>query len=103
LIVISYCTYSDFLYGNVPFDTVALVDEVDSLFFADAPVMSGARLLSAIILLNKYRVIGMTATFRGQKGMDKLTALLKDSVVLTAGVAAPERILTLEVYGKLKP
>jgi hypothetical protein len=44
----------------------------------------------------------MTATFRGDQGQAKLSAFLKDSVVLTAGAVVPERVLALDVYGKLK-
>jgi hypothetical protein len=62
---INYCTYSDFFSGSIPLETVLLVDEIDSLFFSDSPLMNGSRLISAVLLLNKYQVIGMTATFRG--------------------------------------
>lgn len=34
---IHYCTYTDFLTGNIPLSAVLLVDEIDSLFFADTP------------------------------------------------------------------
>ncbi len=54
---INYCTYSDFLSGSIPLDTVLLVDEIDSLFFSDSPFISGGRLLSAILLLNKYQTV----------------------------------------------
>jgi len=32
-----YCTYGDLLTGDIPFDTVLLVDEIDALFFSDKP------------------------------------------------------------------
>jgi hypothetical protein len=32
---IHYCTYADVLTGNIPRDTILLVDEIDSLFFAE--------------------------------------------------------------------
>jgi len=51
---IHYCTYEDFLTGNIPTSAAILVDEVDSLFFADAPRIINGELLSAILLLNKY-------------------------------------------------
>jgi hypothetical protein len=98
---ISYCTYSDFVTGSIPLGTVLLVDEIDSIFFSDAPLISGGRLLSAILLLNKYRVIGMTATFRGERGANMMKGFLKDSVVLKAGDIVPERVLAIDVYGKL--
>jgi len=59
------------------------------------------KLISGVILLNKYKVIGMTATFRGIHGMNKMLAFLEDSEVLTAGDAVPERVLAIDIYGKL--
>jgi hypothetical protein len=58
--------------------------------------------LSAILLLNKYKVVGMTATFRGQRGENMLKTFLTNSTVLKTGVAVPERVLALDIYGKLK-
>lgn len=90
---ISYCTYADFLLGTIPTTATLLVDEVDSLFFGDDPVVSGGRLLSTILLLNKYRVIGMTATFRGERGANMMKSFLKDSSIFTTGAAVPEKNL----------
>jgi hypothetical protein len=78
------------------------VDEIDSLFFNDKPEIKEGMLLSGILLLNKYRVIGMTATFRGDQGLNKMKSFLKDSCIITAGDSAIERKLELEIYGKLK-
>ncbi len=61
------------------------------------------KLVSAILLLNKHKIIGMTATFRGDQGQAKLSAFLKDSVVLKTGVAFPDRKLALDVHGKINP
>lgn len=36
-ISINYCTYEDFFTAKIPLSTVCLVDEIDSIFFADAP------------------------------------------------------------------
>ena len=99
---ILYCTYADVLSGKIPATTVLLVDEIDSFFFADKVELVNGRLLSAILILNKHKIIGMTATFRGDQGQAKLSAFLKDSLVLKAGVVVPERVLALDVYGKLK-
>lgn len=63
---IHYCTYQDFLTGNIPFNSMVLIDEIDSFLFADRPVLIGSKFLSSILLLNKYKIIGMTATFRGE-------------------------------------
>jgi hypothetical protein len=98
---IHYCTYIDFLTGNIPVSATLLVDEIDSIFFADTPSVVANMLLSSILLLNKYKVIGMTATFRGDQGQAKLSAFLKDSIIFRVGAAVPERVLALDVYGKL--
>ena len=68
VIDIHYCTYVDLLTGKIPLNTILLVDEIDSFFFADKPVIVEGQLISAILLLNKYKVVGMTATFRGHQG-----------------------------------
>jgi len=69
------------------------VDEVDSLFFADAPKIINGRFTSAILLLNKYKVIGVTATFRGDQGLNKIKTFLKDSNVFKIGEVEQERKL----------
>lgn len=84
-------------------NSILLIDEIDSLLFADSPVIIGSKFLSAIILLNKYKIIGMTATFRGDQGLNVMQALLRDSVVIKTGAIEPERTLELDVFGKLKP
>jgi hypothetical protein len=50
----NYCTYDDLLARKIPLSTVLLVDEIDSLFFSDTPVLTNGRFLSAILLLNKH-------------------------------------------------
>ena len=62
---VHYCTYDDFLTGKIPFGTLCFVDEIDSIFFNDKPEVKGVTFISAIILLNKYKFIGLTATLRG--------------------------------------
>jgi MoxR-like ATPase len=53
-VTINYCTYGDFLTGNIPLATVCLIDEIDSLFFSDVPKLEGDKFISAVLLLNKY-------------------------------------------------
>mmetsp|Transcript_34342 Transcript_34342/g.25425 ORF Transcript_34342/g.25425 Transcript_34342/m.25425 type:complete len:138 (-) Transcript_34342:63-476(-) len=77
-----YCTYDDFLTGRIPLNTVLLVDEIDSLFFNDKPAIRGGKFISSVLLLNKYRVLGMSATFRGDQGRNKIVHLLKDCAVI---------------------
>ena len=47
-------------------DTILLVDEIDTLFFNDAPKIIKGRLVSSVLLLSKYKVYGMSAIFRGE-------------------------------------
>ena len=83
-------------------DTIVLVDEIDALFFSDKPQLTGTNFLSAILLLNKYKVIGMTATFRGDQGRNKILQLIEDSYAIKTTDIALERKLQLDVFGKLK-
>lgn len=96
-----YCTYDDFLTGEIPQDTVILVDEIDALFFNDKPQLKGAKFLSAILLLNKYKVIGMTATFRGDQGRNKILQFIEDGYAIKTTDIVLERNLQLDVFGKL--
>jgi hypothetical protein len=44
----------------------------------------------------------MTATFRGERGLNKMKTLLSDYVVIKATAVESDRKLELEVFGKLK-
>ena len=88
-----YATYDDFLTGNIPFNAFILVDEIDALFFNDKPTLKGSKLLSSILLLNKYKVIGMSATFRGDQGRNKILRFMDDSYVILTTDIALERAL----------
>lgn len=98
---IHYCTYEDFLTAKIPLNTFCLVDEIDSLFFADSPNLDGNKFISSVLLLNKYRVIGMSATFRGQQGLKYLKLFLKGNTIIQTSTVVPERILDFDVFGKL--
>lgn len=89
----SYCTHSDLLTGNIPIDTILFIDEIDSLFFSDVPLISGTKFISSILLMNKYTIVGMTATFRGERGLNMIKTLLKDTAILKVGAVKPERKL----------
>jgi hypothetical protein len=52
--------------------------------------------------MNKYKIIGMTATFRGERGLNMIKALLKDTTVIKVRAVEPERKLQLDVFGNLK-
>jgi hypothetical protein len=83
-------------------DTTLSVDEVDALFFNDKPQLKGTKFISAILLLNKYKVIGMTATFRGDQGRNKILEFIEDSHTLKTTDIVHERELQLDIFGKLK-
>jgi superfamily II DNA or RNA helicase len=97
-----YCTCKDFRTGRIPLDAVILMDEVDALFFTDKPEVRDTKLMSTILLLNKYEVIGMTATFRGDQGKKKILQLVKESHALKTTEMISERELQLDVIGMLK-
>eukprot|EP00349_Pseudokeronopsis_sp_Brazil_P012300 CAMPEP_0202977714 /NCGR_PEP_ID=MMETSP1396-20130829/84411_1 /ASSEMBLY_ACC=CAM_ASM_000872 /TAXON_ID= /ORGANISM="Pseudokeronopsis sp., Strain Brazil" /LENGTH=212 /DNA_ID=CAMNT_0049716509 /DNA_START=1813 /DNA_END=2451 /DNA_ORIENTATION=- len=96
-----YCTYNDFLTGRIPLNTVLLVDEVDSLFFNDKPAIRDGKFISSVLLLNKYRVLGMSATFRGDQGRDKIVRLLRGCVVIKTTDIVQERVFRLDIFGSL--
>lgn len=80
-----------------------LVDEIDSLFFGDAPEIIDTEFISAVLLFNKYKTVGMTATFRGAHGMNKMISFLRDSTVFRITEISPERdVSKLEVIGRCK-
>jgi hypothetical protein len=71
------------------------------LFFNDTPKLEGSKFSSALLLLNKYQVIGMSATFRGEQGSRWFSRFLKNCNIVQTGVAVPERVLNIDVFGKL--
>ena len=62
---VHYCTYNDLLTGKIPLNAILLVDEIDLLFFKDAPKIINGKLISSVLLLSKYKLYGLSATFRG--------------------------------------
>jgi hypothetical protein len=43
--------------------------------------------------MNKYKLIGMTATFRGERGINKMKSFLNDTIVIKSEANEPEREL----------
>jgi hypothetical protein len=80
------------------------VDEIDSLFFAKHSLSTEYDInVSPLILLNKYKLIGMTATFRGVHGKNKMLAFLHNSAAFKIADIEPERdISKIEVIGRCK-
>ena len=61
----------------MPADTIILVDEFHELFFNQPAVIVNGRLASVILKLKAaLKVIGVSATFRGEAGVDKITTIL---------------------------
>lgn len=75
---VHYCTFDDFLTGKIPLNAILLVDEIDLLFFNDVPKITTGKLISSVLLISKYKVYGLSATFRGNQGKRKINELLGD-------------------------
>ena len=78
--------YSDFKRFTapefiVPTDTILLVDEFHEFFFDQQVQLVNGKVLSVISkLLSAAKVIGVSATYRGDAGIKKITSILKDCV-----------------------
>ena len=60
------CIYNDLLGNKIlPKGTILFIDEVDSMFFEIKPKLLDKSLISPVLLLVRYKVIGLTATLRG--------------------------------------
>lgn len=74
--------YSDFNRFSapeftVPADTILLVDEFHELFFDQWVQLIDGKVISVLSkLLSAERVIGVSATYRGENGADKINSLL---------------------------
>jgi hypothetical protein len=61
----------------MPPDTVLFVDEFHELFFNQPVLVVNKKLVSVILKLKAAaQVIGMSATYRGEAGVDKINAIL---------------------------
>lgn len=49
----------------MPLGTILFIDEFDAFLFDFKPVILDGQLVSPLILLNKCKTIGLTATLRG--------------------------------------
>jgi hypothetical protein len=80
--------YSDFSHFSapeftVPADTVLLVDEFHELFFGQQVQLANGKALSVISrLLAASRVIGVSATYRGDAGIYNISTILQESVLI---------------------
>ena len=80
----------------VPADTMLLVDEFHELFFNQPVNVVNGRLVSVIQrLMTAYKVIGVSATFREEAGMKKITNILVDSLFITSPAEIKQKKLQL--------
>ena len=74
--------YSDFKRFTapefaIPDDTILLVDEFHELFFDQQIQLVNGKMVSVISkLLSATKVIGVSATYRGNVGIDKIISIL---------------------------
>ena len=60
------CIHVDLLGKKVlPNSTILFIDEIDSMFFDIKPKLQNKSLISPILVFNRCKVIGLTATLRG--------------------------------------
>ena len=99
-----YCSYERFNAPDfvVPPNTIILVDEFHELFFEQQIQLHNNKLVSHIQkLLSAEKVIGVSATYRGNNGIDKIANILKDSQYVQPPNILKERELQLEVFGEV--
>ena len=61
----------------MPADTIILVDEFHELFFNQSAVVANGKLVSVVLKLKAAsKVIGVSATFRGEAGVDKISTIV---------------------------
>ncbi len=83
--LVFYSDYNRFISKDfaVPADTILLVDEFHELFFDQQVKLVDGKIVSVISkLLNAFQVIGVSATYRGDAGIDKITSILDDSLYI---------------------
>lgn len=82
--------YSDFNRFSaprfaIPNGTILLIDEFHELFFDQQVQLMNGSVVSVISkLLSAERVIGVSATYRGDAGVKKVTSILQDSIFIKA-------------------
>jgi hypothetical protein len=84
---IFYCTYEIFLQlsPTVLANSIVLIDEFHELFFNYPAALVDGKFVSVIkSLLTATRVIGVSATFRGDAGVKKIETILSDSLFIAA-------------------
>jgi hypothetical protein len=84
----------------MPVDTVLLVDEFHEIFFNQPVTVVNGKLVSTILKLRaSVKLIGVSATFRGDAGIDKLNTIMSAHFLKTSDTIK-DRELQLEVFGE---
>ena len=79
---------------TMPADTILLVDEFHELFFNQLVAAVNGRLVSVIQrLMAAHKVIGVSATFREEAGIKKITNILFDSLFIIPPVEIKQKEL----------
>ena len=61
----------------MPADTILFVDEFHELFFNQLATITNGKLVSTVLKLKAAaKVIGMSATFRGDAGISKINTIM---------------------------
>jgi hypothetical protein len=100
---IFYCSYKRFSAPDfeMPADTVVLADEFHELFFNQPVQVVNGKLVSTIFKLrNAAGLIGVSATFRGDAGIKKISTIMESQYIKTP-TEIKDRELQLEVFGKV--
>jgi hypothetical protein len=85
----------------MPTDTVVLIDEFHEVFFNQPVQVVNGKLMSTILkLINAAQLIGVSATFRGDAGIKKISTIMESQFIKTPA-EIKDRELQLEVFGKV--
>lgn len=99
-----YCSFERFNAKGfaVPPDTVILADEFHELFFNQPATVHNGKLVSVVSKLQSAtRLVGVSANFRGDDGLDKINTILAATFIQT-GAELKDMKLELEVFGKVR-
>ena len=85
---ISYCSFDRFLSAQVnTTDAILLVDEFHELFFNQRLEVVAGKLISVVQRLAvANKVIGVSATFRGEIGLKKINQMIPGSIFITSPI-----------------
>lgn len=101
LVKISYCSFDQFLSAQlVTTGAVLLVDEFHEIFFNQRLQVIGGKLISVVQhFAIAHKVIGVSATFRGEIGLKKINQMIADSAFINSPFQCREKEMQLQVFG----